>query len=194
MISCQRTPSRRKVDDVTPVVQRASILVADVVTPNGLNVVKFSALHEFQNLHAKAKEKIHDFVRGHFYGCVEVQNPSVLCAMNSVFQFRVKSHLARNDIFETLALISCETSEQLRSLQCGLCSRVADTTTLTWTRPSTCSRPGGTNSQTKGRTSSSKRSPDSTITSRSVRVTHVQGKVELWVVAWQQRLARWRRR
>ena len=40
----------------------------DIITPNGLNVVKFSALHEFQNLHAKAKEKIHDFVRGHFYG------------------------------------------------------------------------------------------------------------------------------
>ncbi|KAJ1552782.1 glycogen synthase isoform 1, partial [Cladochytrium tenue] len=40
----------------------------DGVLPNGLNVVKFSALHEFQNLHANAKEKIHDFVRGHFYG------------------------------------------------------------------------------------------------------------------------------
>ncbi|KAJ3414914.1 glycogen synthase isoform 1 [Chytridiales sp. JEL 0842] len=40
----------------------------DGVLPNGLNVVKFSALHEFQNLHAKAKEKIHDFIRGHFYG------------------------------------------------------------------------------------------------------------------------------
>ena len=25
-------------------------------------------MHEFQNLHAKNKEKIHDFVRGHFYG------------------------------------------------------------------------------------------------------------------------------
>ncbi|KAI0226217.1 glycogen synthase isoform 1 [Massospora cicadina] len=40
----------------------------DGVLPNGLNVVKFSAMHEFQNLHAKAKEKIHEFVRGHFYG------------------------------------------------------------------------------------------------------------------------------
>ncbi|XP_059170938.1 glycogen [starch] synthase-like [Physella acuta] len=40
----------------------------DVITPNGLNVVKFSALHEFQNLHAINKEKINDFVRGHFYG------------------------------------------------------------------------------------------------------------------------------
>lgn len=40
----------------------------DIVTPNGLNVKKFSAIHEFQNLHAIAKEKIHDFIRGHFYG------------------------------------------------------------------------------------------------------------------------------
>ncbi|XP_059621008.1 glycogen [starch] synthase [Phlebotomus argentipes] len=40
----------------------------DIITPNGLNVKKFSAIHEFQNLHAMAKEKIHDFVRGHFYG------------------------------------------------------------------------------------------------------------------------------
>lgn len=40
----------------------------DIITPNGLNVKKFSAIHEFQNLHAMAKEKIHEFVRGHFYG------------------------------------------------------------------------------------------------------------------------------
>ncbi|CAF4887596.1 unnamed protein product [Pieris macdunnoughi] len=40
----------------------------DFITPNGLNVKKFSALHEFQNLHALAKEKINEFSRGHFYG------------------------------------------------------------------------------------------------------------------------------
>jgi glycogen synthase len=40
----------------------------DFITPNGLNVKKFSAMHEFQNLHAMAKEKINDFTRGHFYG------------------------------------------------------------------------------------------------------------------------------
>lgn len=40
----------------------------DGVLPNGLNVRKFSAVHEFQNLHSHNKEKIHDFVRGHFYG------------------------------------------------------------------------------------------------------------------------------
>jgi len=38
----------------------------DIITPNGLNVVR--DLHEFQNMHAKCKEKINQFVRGHFYG------------------------------------------------------------------------------------------------------------------------------
>lgn len=40
----------------------------DIVTPNGLNVQKFAALHEFQNRHAVAKDKINDFIRGHFHG------------------------------------------------------------------------------------------------------------------------------
>ncbi|TFY59783.1 hypothetical protein EVJ58_g5560 [Rhodofomes roseus] len=40
----------------------------DGVLPNGLNVVKFQAMHEFQNLHQTAKAKIHEFARGHFYG------------------------------------------------------------------------------------------------------------------------------
>ncbi|KAG1469718.1 hypothetical protein G6F56_003092 [Rhizopus delemar] len=40
----------------------------DGVLPNGLNVVKFQAVHEFQNRHALNKDKINDFVRGHFYG------------------------------------------------------------------------------------------------------------------------------
>ncbi|KAG7096476.1 glycogen synthase isoform 1 [Marasmius oreades] len=40
----------------------------DGVLPNGLNVVKFQAMHEFQNLHSTSKAKINEFVRGHFYG------------------------------------------------------------------------------------------------------------------------------
>ena len=40
----------------------------DGILPNGLNVIKFQAVHEFQNLHALKKEKINDFIRGHFHG------------------------------------------------------------------------------------------------------------------------------
>lgn len=41
--------------------------VPDFLLPNGLNAHKFSALHEFQNLHLQYKEKIHEFVMGHFF-------------------------------------------------------------------------------------------------------------------------------
>lgn len=41
--------------------------IPDVVLPNGLNIQRFIALHEFQNLHQKYKEKIHQFVMAHFF-------------------------------------------------------------------------------------------------------------------------------
>jgi glycogen synthase len=41
----------------------------DVILPNGLNIERFAALHEFQNLHLQYKEKIHEFVMGHFFPC-----------------------------------------------------------------------------------------------------------------------------
>lgn len=39
----------------------------EVVLPNGLNIKKFAASHELQNLHAKSKDEIHKFVMGHFF-------------------------------------------------------------------------------------------------------------------------------
>lgn len=39
----------------------------DVITPNGLNIERFVALHEFQNLHVENKKLIHEFVMGHFF-------------------------------------------------------------------------------------------------------------------------------
>lgn len=58
----------------------------DGVLPNGLNVVKFQAMHEFQNLHAKSKEKINEFVRGHFYGHYdfELQNTIYVGILSSL--------------------------------------------------------------------------------------------------------------
>lgn len=50
----------------------------DGVLPNGLNVKKFAAVHEFQNLHSHSKEKIHDFVRGHFYGHTDFDTENTL--------------------------------------------------------------------------------------------------------------------
>lgn len=39
----------------------------DIILPNGLNIERFTALHEFQNLHLQYKEMIHEFVMGHFF-------------------------------------------------------------------------------------------------------------------------------
>jgi glycogen synthase len=39
----------------------------DVVLPNGLGIDRFEAMHEFQNLHRFYKEKINEFVMGHFF-------------------------------------------------------------------------------------------------------------------------------
>jgi glycogen synthase len=39
----------------------------DKIVPNGLNIERFVALHEFQNLHQQYKEKINNFIMGHFF-------------------------------------------------------------------------------------------------------------------------------
>jgi glycogen synthase len=39
----------------------------EVLLPNGINIKRFEAMHEFQNLHLKYKEQIHEFVMGHFF-------------------------------------------------------------------------------------------------------------------------------
>ncbi|OUJ73991.1 glycosyltransferase [Hymenobacter crusticola] len=41
--------------------------IPDCVLPNGLNIERFVALHEFQNLHKQYKDKIHEFVMAHFF-------------------------------------------------------------------------------------------------------------------------------
>lgn len=76
----------------------------DGVLPNGLNVVKFQAMHEFQNLHSKSKEKINEFVRGHFYGHYDF-DPD-----NTIYMFTAGRYEYRNkgvDMFiESLARLN----------------------------------------------------------------------------------------
>ncbi len=39
----------------------------DMLLPNGLNIKRFEALHQIQNQHVEVKDKIHEFVMGHFF-------------------------------------------------------------------------------------------------------------------------------
>ena len=56
------------VSEVTKV-EAAKLLGRDpeLILPNGINIHRFAALHEFQNLHRQYKERIHEFVQGHFF-------------------------------------------------------------------------------------------------------------------------------
>ncbi len=39
----------------------------DLILPNGLNIERFTAMHEHQVLHKEYKDQIHEFVMGHFF-------------------------------------------------------------------------------------------------------------------------------
>lgn len=40
---------------------------SDIILPNGLEIKRHVAMHEFQNLHLTYKRRIHEFVMGHFF-------------------------------------------------------------------------------------------------------------------------------
>jgi len=60
-----------------------------LITPNGLSVSR--DLHEFQNRHNSSKEKIHDFVRGHFHGHLDFDlNKTLYLFTAGRYEFRNK--------------------------------------------------------------------------------------------------------
>lgn len=92
-----------------------SFRISDGVTPNGLNVTKFSAMHEFQNLHAVSKQKINDFIRGHFYGHYDFDLDNTLYFFTAGrYEYRNKGvdmfieSLAREFKPEAFLRVSCE--------------------------------------------------------------------------------------
>jgi glycogen(starch) synthase len=63
----------------------------DVVTPNGINIDRYQVTHEFQNLHQKYKDKIHQFVMAHFFNCYTFDLENTLYFFTSGrFEYRNK--------------------------------------------------------------------------------------------------------
>lgn len=63
----------------------------DHILPNGINIERFAALHEFQNLHREYKEKIDNFVLGHFFQSYSFDLDNTLYFFTSGrFEFRNK--------------------------------------------------------------------------------------------------------
>jgi glycogen(starch) synthase len=76
----------------------------DVVTPNGLNIERFSAVHEFQNLHRINKEKIHEFTTAHFFPAYSFDlDRTVYLLTSGRYEYRNKGY----DLFiESLARLN----------------------------------------------------------------------------------------
>lgn len=63
MATVMTTVSQVTAKECTYLLQRTP----EVILPNGLNIERFVALHEFQNLHKQYKDEINKFVMGHFF-------------------------------------------------------------------------------------------------------------------------------
>ncbi len=63
----------------------------DAVLPNGLNIERFIARHESENLHKVYKEKIHKFVMGHFFPSYHFNlNRTLYCFTSGRYEYRNK--------------------------------------------------------------------------------------------------------
>lgn len=65
----------------------------DVITPNGLNITRYAAYHEVQNRHALFKDKIHEFVIGHFFSSYDFDLDDTLYFFTSGrYEYRNKGY------------------------------------------------------------------------------------------------------
>lgn len=63
----------------------------DVITPNGLNITRYVAYHEVHNRHELYKDKIHEFVIGHFFNSYDFELDDTLYFFTSGrYEFRNK--------------------------------------------------------------------------------------------------------
>ncbi|KAF8752896.1 Glycogen synthase [Rhizoctonia solani] len=90
-------------------IERAAAHCADVFTtvngvlPNGLNVVKFAALHEFQNMHARSKAKIDDFM--FTAGRYEYRNKGVDMFIESLARLNYRLQESKSNVSTLLSFL-----------------------------------------------------------------------------------------
>jgi len=86
----------------------------DMILPNGLNIVRYEALHQIQNQHVHIKDQIHNFVMGHFFqsypfdldktlyfftsGRYEYQNKGYDLTLEALARLNYKMQVANIDI------------------------------------------------------------------------------------------------
>ncbi len=70
----------------------------DTITPNGLNITRYVAYHEVHNRHKLYKDKIHEFVIGHFFNSYDFDLD------NTLYFFTSGRYEYRNKGFDTTLL------------------------------------------------------------------------------------------
>jgi glycogen(starch) synthase len=86
----------------------------EAILPNGLNVERAAAPHEFQNLHRQNKELIHDFVRGHFF-------PSYTFDLTqTLYLFTAGRYEYRNKGIDVFIDALCELNRRLKAQSEGM--------------------------------------------------------------------------
>lgn len=83
----------------------------EVILPNGLNIQRFEALHEFQNLHATYKEQIHRFVMGHFFSSYSFDLDK------TIYLFTSGRYEYKNKGFDLTLEALCHLNQQLKKEQ-----------------------------------------------------------------------------
>lgn len=86
----------------------------DLVLPNGLNIERYNVGHEFQTLHAKYKERIHEFVMGHFF-------PSYAFDLDKTFYFFTSGRFEpRNKGFDLCIEAMARLNAELKAAKQGV--------------------------------------------------------------------------
>jgi glycogen(starch) synthase len=76
----------------------------EVILPNALNVGRFEALHEFQNLHRLYKERINEFVMSHFFQSYSFDlNKTLFFFTSGRFEYKNKGY---DMVLEALARLN----------------------------------------------------------------------------------------
>ncbi|HEX4125015.1 MAG TPA: glycosyltransferase [Tepidisphaeraceae bacterium] len=82
----------------------------DGILPNGLNIQRFAAPHEFQYLHQRYKEKINEFIMGHFF-------PSYTFDIdNTVYLFTSGRYEYRNKGMDMFVEVMYRLNQRLKGL------------------------------------------------------------------------------
>lgn len=81
----------------------------EVLLPNGLNVERFAAPYEFQNLHRQCKELIHEFTMGHFFSSY------TFSLENTLYLFTAGRYEYRNKGFDLFIEALAQLNQRLKA-------------------------------------------------------------------------------